>query len=565
MAIILQDGNASEYGLEFAQTKAIHLNSASVGVVIPHVLLDKTSYYLAEGLLIEYISKDETDALRQSSAYIGFVSSFGDYPKLNMAGRKRIKIGVTANQIKVLNDAAMKSAAITDESKSKGLFNRRSTDVVVEHDKEQAETKKAFYPYIELGIKEKASDVHFMARKGEPSLVKMRIYGDLVTIDNMPYEAMIGLLSACYNTLQDDSSNSDSSMNPDISSYCTITIPELQCKLRWQTVATGRDREFDVVLRIAPQSSGSLMTLERIGFTPVQSSMLKLIAKKPSGIVVIAGVTGSGKTTTLQTMVDIAKGDGSIKLYTIEDPIERVMSGVTQIQIQRNSDDDPTVSKFAGAVKTLMRSDPDVIMIGEIRDQETAEVAIDATRTGHLVFSTTHTNSAFGIAGRFMSPAMRIEPETLAEYGIISALIYQKLVPLICQHCKIPFIGNESLMPEDVQRQLFTDEERYQISPEKVAFKGDGCEHCKKGVSGMTVCAEMVNPTDKILRAIQKKDLVQANNEWRKSRRADFNSLDSVGKTAIEVGIAKVALGLIDPLRLQSDFGAFELETIIPI
>lgn len=560
--MLVVDGDKSEYGFEFARTKANHIHSLSdLKSRIPTSLADKISLFVADGLILEYMSKSELASLRSSSSYINFITSFNE--EAVTKGRQWTKIGVSPSQILLLNDTGESSSSGASKeaasNEDKGFFNKsfnigKPVDKVEAHELEKEETRRRFYPYIQRGIEEKGSDVHFELRKKD-SYVKIRIYGDLVVVDRMSYDQMLGMLNACYNTLQDDNSNSDSSLNPDVDSYCTITIPSLSCKLRWQTVPTGRDREFDVVIRIAPQSSSELMTLDKIGFTQNQGEMLTLLASKPSGLVVIAGVTGSGKTTTLQTLMSLAVGTGERKLYSIEDPIERIMAGVTQMQIQGSG-------AFAPAIKVLMRADPDVIMIGEIRDKETAESAIDATRTGHLVFSTTHTNSAFGIAGRLMSPSMGIEPSTLSEYGIVSAFIYQKLVPLLCPHCKKPYMEHKDLMPPETAYQLF-DEHRYSLPEDNVSFKGDGCSHCKKGIIGMTVCAEMVNPTNDLLKFIHQNNLTEARHRWRESRISPFHKSESTGKTAVEVGMSKVAAGLIDPLRLQLEFGAFELEDIV--
>ena len=560
---LLVDGDKSEYGYDFAKAKGVHIHSLpDVRSRIPASLAEKLSIFVADGLILEYQSKDEHSSLRQSSPYINFIMALREEPVAR--GRTWAKIGVSPSQIMLLNDSGDSRLAgnNSESDEGKGLLSKSITfgkpveKLVVAHEVEQDETRRKFYPYVEQGIKEKGSDIHFLCRKGE-STVWLRIYGDLVKIDSMSYDAMLGLLNACYNTLVDDNSNSQATLNPDVDSFATMTIHSLSCKLRWQTVPTGREKEFDVVIRIAPQSSSGLMSLNEIGFTQNQEEKLRLLASKPSGLVIIAGVTGSGKTTTLQTLMDIATGTGERKLYSIEDPIERIMKGVTQMQIQGSN-------AFAPAIKVLMRADPDVIMIGEVRDRETAEAAIDATRTGHLVFSTTHTNHAFGIAGRLMSPAMGVEASTLSEYGVISAFIYQKLVQLICQHCKKLYVDHKNLMPSETAYHLF-DEDRYALIEDNIAFKGDGCQYCKKGVRGMTVCAEMVNPSNDVLKLIHENKLTEARHRWRTSRISAFSSPEATGKTAIEVGLSKVASGHVDPLRLETDFGAFGLEDIVRI
>jgi len=180
----------------------------------------------------------------------------------------------------------------------------------------------------------------------------------------------------------------------------------------------------NVVIRILP--SQVLLDLDRIGFSPEDLKTIVKLIQKPHGIILITGPTGSGKTTTLYTCLSRLNRK-EVKIISIEDPVEYAIEGITQIHVN------PKVGlTFASALRSVLRHDPDIMMIGEIRDSETADLAIRSSLTGHLVFSTLHTNdSASGIA-RLMD--MGIEPYLLS--SSIEVIIAQRLVRLVCQQCK---------------------------------------------------------------------------------------------------------------------------------
>jgi len=180
----------------------------------------------------------------------------------------------------------------------------------------------------------------------------------------------------------------------------------------------------NVVIRILPTQA--LLDLDKIGFAPEDLKTIAKLLQKPHGIILITGPTGSGKTTTLYTCLSRLNRK-EVKIISIEDPVEYAIEGITQIQVN------PKVGlTFAGALRSVLRHDPDIMMIGEIRDSETADLAIRSSLTGHLVFSTLHTNdSAAGIA-RLMD--MGIEPYLLA--SSVEVIIAQRLVRLLCPLCK---------------------------------------------------------------------------------------------------------------------------------
>jgi len=216
----------------------------------------------------------------------------------------------------------------------------------------------------------------------------------------------------------------------------------------------------------------------------MQQAMLKdfrHLIKKPNGIVLVTGPTGSGKTTTLYSALrEINKID--FKIITTEDPVEYDIEGIIQVPIV------PKIGlNFARCLRSILRQDPDIIMVGEIRDEETAEIAIQASLTGHLVFSTLHTNDAPGAITRLVD--MNIEPFLIT--SSVEAVIAQRLVRTICSKCKEPYVPSDVLLKE-------IDLTRNEVG-NKSFYLGRGCEACNQtGYKGRTGIYEFMILNDAI-------------------------------------------------------------------
>ncbi|UCG47775.1 MAG: type II/IV secretion system protein [Phycisphaerales bacterium] len=233
-----------------------------------------------------------------------------------------------------------------------------------------------------------------------------------------------------------------------------------------------------VVLRLLDRSS-ALLGLGKLGMSERDLQVTKVILDRPHGIVLVTGPTGSGKTTTLYAGLSQIN-DIERKIITIEDPIEYQLFGVNQIQVSRKAG-----LTFANGLRSILRHDPDVVLVGEIRDVETAEIAIQASLTGHLVFSTLHTNDAPTALTRLVD--MGIEPYLVA--SSLEAVMAQRLVRLICDECK------EKLTVDEIRplRRQFGDR------LPGVLYKGRGCGHCQgTGYRGRIGIFEMMVVTDEI-------------------------------------------------------------------
>ncbi|WP_375394542.1 type II secretion system ATPase GspE [uncultured Sphingomonas sp.] len=235
-----------------------------------------------------------------------------------------------------------------------------------------------------------------------------------------------------------------------------------------------------VVLRILDKDNAGI-DLEALGLTPSMYALLQGVLAEPNGIVLVTGPTGSGKTTSLYAALRLLN-DGSRNILTVEDPVEYAIDGVGQTQVN------PKVGlTFAAGLRAILRQDPDVVMIGEIRDRETAEIAVQASLTGHLVLSTVHTNDAVGAITRMRD--MKVEPFLLA--STLRAVIAQRLVRRLCPHCRRPVAARETVAP------------LLGIDPEAIVFAANGCEQCgHSGFKGRIGVFEAVRVDETIRRLV---------------------------------------------------------------
>jgi type II secretion system protein E len=258
----------------------------------------------------------------------------------------------------------------------------------------------------------------------------------------------------------------------------TIRRTGTEFDLRVSTVPTPYGES--IVIRIL-NSSGELYDLSRLGMNDASYLIWQKMIHRPYGIILVTGPTGSGKTTTLYaSLAELNRTD--VKIITIEEPIEYQMEGITQIQVQ------PKIGlSFATVLRSLLRQDPDIMLVGETRDQETAEITIRTALTGHLVFSTLHTNDAAGAIPRLID--MGVEPFLVASSLI--GIIAQRLVRVVCPHCK------ESIRPQP--ELLLALGYRPEDCKDIDFQKGRGCEQCKYlGYMGRTGIYEMIPVSQEI-------------------------------------------------------------------
>jgi general secretion pathway protein E len=248
-----------------------------------------------------------------------------------------------------------------------------------------------------------------------------------------------------------------------------VTLHGQRVDIRVSTIPTVHGES--IVMRLLQRSS-VFHPLERLGFPAATLARFESLIKRPHGILLVTGPTGSGKTTTLYAALDKINAPG-VKIITVEDPVEYQLKGVNQIAVK------PKIGlTFANGLRHIVRQDPDVILVGEIRDLETAEIAIQASLTGHLVFSTLHTNDAPGAITRLQD--MGVEGYLVA--SVLEGVLAQRLVRRICSACRVA----------DTPSKADLDALGIEAGPDVTLFRGKGCEECRgTGYRGRTGIYEL--------------------------------------------------------------------------
>ena len=268
-----------------------------------------------------------------------------------------------------------------------------------------------------------------------------------------------------------------------------VTVPGRRVDIRVSTIPTIHGES--IVMRLLDRSS-VFLALEKLGFAPGTLGRFESLIKRPHGIVLVTGPTGSGKTTTLYGALDKINSPDR-KIITVEDPVEYQLKGVNQIPVK------PKIGlTFATGLRHIVRQDPDVILIGEIRDLETAEIAIQAALTGHMVFSTLHTNDAPGAITRLQD--MGVEAYLVA--SVLEGVLAQRLVRRICTACRVP----------DTPSAADLEALGIEGAGDRRLYRGRGCDECRgTGYRGRTGIYELFPITEEarslILRRAPTRDI----------------------------------------------------------
>ncbi len=362
--------------------------------------------------------------------------------------------------------------------------------------------------FIVRAVEGRASDIHIEPFEDELK-VRYRIDGILHDIESVPKKLQAAIVSRIKLTAK--LNIAERRLPQDGRIRLKVSDKEIDLRVSTIPVLYGES----VVMRILDKE-GIVIDLERLGFSSDTLSVLGQLIGKPNGIVFVTGPTGSGKTTTLYGALDKINFPDK-KIITVEDPIEYQLKGVNQIQVK------PQIGlNFANTLRHIVRQDPDVIMIGEIRDLETAEIAIQSALTGHLVFSTLHTNDASSAITRLLD--MGVENFLLS--STVRGILAQRLVRVICPHCK------------EVDSSAADKEEIRLIGNGKpfTFYRGAGCEECAwTGYHGRTGIYELISIDDDIRRLILKN--ADANEIREAARKNGMNTL-------LEDGVQKIKAGL---------------------
>jgi len=330
---------------------------------------------------------------------------------------------------------------------------------------------------VEQAARQRASDIHIEAKE-DSVRVRFRIDGSLY--EKFTYS--IHLLPAIMARLKIIGGMDIAEKRKPQDGRFTIMVDKREYDIRVSVLPTVYGEKC--VMRLA-QKKALTRNKSELGFSPSELKAFDDILKNPNGILLVTGPTGSGKSTTLYTALsELNKED--VNIVTVEDPVEANIDGINQVQVNVKAD-----LTFASALRSILRQDPDIIMIGEIRDGETAQIAVQASITGHLVVSTLHTNSAAGSINRLIN--MGVEGYLLADSLV--GIIAQRLVRRLCPYCKKPHLIT------DTERRIMGI--RADVNPE--IYEPVGCERCDNtGYSGRIGIYEIMKITPPLKELISK-------------------------------------------------------------
>lgn len=424
-----------------------------------------------------------------------------------------------------------------------------------------SETKSKFIGIVKEAYFKNATDIHFnLSKEQDKAEIEIRLLKQIEPLrSGLGYGEVLEMLSSAYSSMAEGSSLSSGTFNIDEIQDARILI-NLNSReyIALRYASTPNAFGSTVVLRILPigVEKKEVKSFKDAGFLESQEKQIRAIARNPKGCIFVCGETGSGKSTTLKMLVEkrIEERPGK-RIYSIEQPVEYKMpKGVIQVSAGK--------LPLSEHLRATLRLDPDDVIVGEVRDNDTASLLLSAEETGHGLMCSLHTSSAMDVPARLTGEQLRLPIDGVTSARFISGIIYQTLIPVLCDECKIPISeAEEGAVDIELQERL----DRIAEMPHDNIFirNPKGCKCCNhRGVTRLEVCAEVVQPDLKMKRLWSEKKFIEAYEHWRHTRQPDDlnNGQESThestqGLTALEVAILKMKKGRMCPIDIEREFG----------
>jgi type IV pilus assembly protein PilB len=491
---------AEQLGLEFVDLDEVQLDASAIAIVpeatakrhncIPVRFEDEGRLVLAMADPANVVAVDDIRALTKREVRTVVATKGQVLGAIN----RHYRLDHTAE--------TLVEEAIDDVSQEEDL-----EDALAQANADDAPIIKLVNLLITQAVNDRASDIHI--EPGERDLrVRYRIDGVLHEVMNPPKAVQNGITSRLK--IMADINIAERRLPQD--GRIGIVVSGKQIDLRVATLPTVYGEK--IVMRILDKSS-VLLSLDDLGFLPDNLRRFEESYTKPYGAILVTGPTGSGKSTTLYATLNVVS-DPTRNIITVEDPVEYRLAGINQVQTNPKAG-----LTFASALRSILRSDPDIVLIGEIRDRETAQIAIEAALTGHLVLSTLHTNDAPSAMTRLVE--MGIEPFLVA--SALDCVLAQRLARRLCDRCKEPYVPSEAEL--EAARFPFEPGEEVKL------FRAVGCSACgNTGYRGRMALHEIMTVTEEIERLV-----------------VEHASSESIAEVAREQGMLTLRMDGIEKVR----------------
>lgn len=360
------------------------------------------------------------------------------------------------------------------------------------------------------GVRAGASDVHINPEKLEIA-VRFRVSGLLRRASSIPSEMGPAIASRLKILANLDISVTRAPQD----GRFTVMVDGREINVRLSTLPMTYGE--NIVMRLLDMGSKRIGGLPQLGMREEDAAALELHARKPYGMILSTGPTGSGKSTSLYSILQLIKSE-ELNIITLEDPVEYRMDGVRQVQLNTKAG-----MTFASGLRAILRQDPDIVMVGEIRDEETATIAVQAAMTGHLVLSTLHTNDALSAVYRLMD--MGVEPYLVS--SVLQCTFAQRLVRTVCPHCRTPYRPDPAALA------------RLKLPLDGTYVKGAGCPHCRgTGFAGRIGIFEVLTIDDALRAAFTgEKDPLRAQEV---ARMKGFRNIEADAAAKVLAGLTTV-------------------------
>lgn len=496
---------------------------------------------LRKHYVILQVNKDKKDVYVLRSVEVKRSGIDDNYEELiqriNKKGFNKVKTYTAASNILgILNEESLNQQSYEDAQKKASTI------------------QKDFDALLSIAISNEVSDIHFELSRNV-ARIRFRKHGLIYEHTTMPVSEMRTMAYVIYqviadvkDTIFDEERPQDAIIEREIADTGSVRV-------RVSTLP-AYPNGFNMTMRVLRHGvNDTRKTLEELGYHKTLLRTIRKAVMRPTGAIIMAGTTGSGKSTSINSMLSekITKHRGALKVITVEDPPEYVLPGATQVPVNRSKSlaksEKADMNPFATTIRAAMRNDPDILMVGEVRDPDSALLLVHAVQSGHQALTTIHAGSGIGIIGRLRSNG--IPDDVLGSPDFISALIYQRLLPIICGKCATKF---DDLVKEVEDEE---DEERIQrytkyIKPSilgNLRFRNvNGCPQCSAGIKGRTVAAETIIPDAFMLKCFRNREELEALFHYRRKG----------GRFALDHGLVKAFNGEVDIRDVELGLNSIE-------